>query len=163
MEFELDKLALLCVSKNRILCEDNPCKTKPTPHLAITIHNHIINSSHSHKFLGIIIDNKLKFEEHAAYTLAKGTTYAMACKCIISPIKGRLFFTLTYFCIYMADIWCAGLISKGRGQKGKGRGIRGFSLQMVQVQRMATLLIISRLRSSATDLLDSHTNILPFH
>ncbi|KIK34523.1 hypothetical protein CY34DRAFT_48425, partial [Suillus luteus UH-Slu-Lm8-n1] len=64
---------------------------------------------------------------------------------------------------YAADIWCAGLVSKGRGRKGGGRGARGFSSQMARVQRMATLLITGGLRSSATDLLDSHANVLPVH
>ncbi|KAG2739808.1 hypothetical protein P692DRAFT_20687733, partial [Suillus brevipes Sb2] len=80
---------------------------------SITIRNHIINPSHSHKFLGVIIDDELKFKEHAAYALAKGTTYAMACKRMISPTKGihgqlmrRLYESVVVpKMTYAADIW----------------------------------------------------------
>jgi len=50
--------------------------------------------------------------------------------------------------LYAVDIWCAGLISKGRGKKGGGRGARGFTSQLARVQRMAMLLITGGLRSS---------------
>lgn len=59
-------------------------------------------------------------------------------------------------------LWCTGLIAKGRGRKGGGRGARGFMSQMARVQRIATLLVTEGLRSTATDMLDIHTNILPF-
>lgn len=64
--------------------------------------------------------------------------------------------------LYAADVWCAGLVEKGRGKKGKGRGARGFASQMARVQRMATISIAGGLRSSPTDMLDAHANVLPF-
>jgi hypothetical protein len=65
-EFELDKTALLCLSKHRVPSKDNPRKTVPAPRPSITIRNHTIDLSHSHRFLGVIIDDKLNFKEHAA-------------------------------------------------------------------------------------------------
>jgi hypothetical protein len=123
-----------------------------------------------HKFLGVIIDQNLNFKEHAAYAMAKGTTYMMTCLRIIRPTRGihgklvkRLFESVVLpQMLYAADIWCAGLIAKGRGRKGGGRGARGFASQMARVQRMATLLITGGLRSTATDVLDTHANVLPF-
>ena len=64
--------------------------------------------------------------------------------------------------LYAADMWCAGLVAKGRSKKGGGRGTRGFATQMAKVQRMATLSITEGLRSTATDMLDAHANVLPF-
>jgi ribonuclease HI len=63
--------------------------------------------------------------------------------------------------LYTADVWCARLVTKGRGKKGRGHGARGFTLQLAQVQHMAMLSITGGLRSSASDLLDIHANILP--
>ncbi|KAG2148674.1 uncharacterized protein EDB93DRAFT_1103730 [Suillus bovinus] len=135
----------------------------------IVIQGHTIHPSKSHKVLGVIIDQDLNFKEHAAHAMEKGTKYVMACNHMIKPTKGihgRLMNRL-YKCVvlpkmlYAADIWCANLVSKGRGKKG-GRGARGFASQMARVQRMATLNITGGLRSSASDMLDSHTNILPF-
>lgn len=136
----------------------------------MTIRNHTIHPSKSHKFLGIIVDEDLNFKAHAAHALAKGTKYAMACNRMIRPTKGihgRLMKRLYEGVIipnmlYAADVWCAGLVAKGRGKKGGGRGARGFASQMARVQRMAMLSITGGLRSTASDMLDAHANILPF-
>ncbi|KAG2143840.1 uncharacterized protein EDB93DRAFT_1088041, partial [Suillus bovinus] len=59
--------------------------------------------------------------------------------------------------LYAADVWCAGLVEKGKGKTGGGGGD-----VMARVQQMATLLVTGGLRSTATDTLDMHANILPF-
>jgi ribonuclease HI len=141
----------------------------PSLRKPITIQNHTIQPSKSHKFLGIIIDENLNFKEQAAHALAKGTKYVMACTRMIHPTKGihgklmkRLYEgVIVPKMLYAMDIWCVGLISKGRGKKGGGRGARGFTLQLARVQRMATLQITGGLRSSPSDMLDAHANILP--
>jgi hypothetical protein len=63
--------------------------------------------------------------------------------------------------LYAADVWCADLISKGRGKKSRGRGMRGFTSQMARVQGMAAIFITSTLHSTPNDLLLAHANILP--
>lgn len=57
-KFELDKTALVCLSRKRIADEDNPGKSKPAHRPSITIGNHVIRPSRSHKFLGVIIDDE---------------------------------------------------------------------------------------------------------
>lgn len=64
--------------------------------------------------------------------------------------------------LYAADVWCLGLIAKGRGKKNAGRGAQGFTLKMEQVWRMIITMITDGMRTTATDILDAHTNILPF-
>ncbi|OAX34216.1 hypothetical protein K503DRAFT_652300, partial [Rhizopogon vinicolor AM-OR11-026] len=64
--------------------------------------------------------------------------------------------------LYAADVWCSTLISKGQGKKVGGRGARSFATKMARVQRMANTMIIEDMRTTATDLLDAHANILPF-
>ncbi|KAG2745195.1 hypothetical protein P692DRAFT_201841332 [Suillus brevipes Sb2] len=140
-EFELDKTALVCLSRKRVEDEDNPGKTKPAHRPSITIGNHVIRPSHSHKFLGVIIDDELRFKKRMI-RMTKG----------IKVIPKML---------YAADIWCTDLISKGRG-KSRGRGARGVVSQMARVHRMAAILTTGAMCSTATDLLDAHANILPF-
>jgi hypothetical protein len=82
-EFKLEKTALICLSRKRIPDEQNPRKTTPECRPAITIRKCTIQPSKSHKFLGMIIDKNLNFKEHAAYALAKGTKYALACMRVI--------------------------------------------------------------------------------
>jgi hypothetical protein len=55
-EFELDKTALICLSKQRIPSTDNQHKTVPAPRPPIVIQGHTIQPSKSHKFLGVIFD-----------------------------------------------------------------------------------------------------------
>ncbi|KAG2108905.1 uncharacterized protein F5147DRAFT_525901, partial [Suillus discolor] len=124
----------------------------------------------SHKFLGVIIDQELRFKEHADYALAKGTKYTLACNRMIRPTKelrGKWMRRLYQGVIipkmlYAADIWCAGILAKEKSNKAGGRGARGFASQMARVQRMAALLITGAMHSTPTDLLDIHANIKPF-
>lgn len=137
-DFELDKTALLCISRKRIPDPNSRNKTLPVPHLPITIRNHIIEPSRLHKFLSIIVVDKLTFKEHATYALAKGTRYMMACQRMTRAVKGvhsRLLKKLYKGVVipkmlYAADVWCSGLISKGRGKKNAGRGARGSASKM---------------------------------
>ncbi|KAG1886669.1 hypothetical protein F4604DRAFT_1521183, partial [Suillus subluteus] len=129
-----------------------------------------IQPSHSHKFLGIIIDEELRFKEHGAHALAKGTAYAMACNRMVKPTKGvrgtlmkRLFEGVVLpKMLYTADVWCSGLLPRGRSRRVNGRGTRGFASQMARVQRMASLLITGGMHSTASDVLDAHADLLPF-
>ncbi|KAG2051728.1 hypothetical protein BDR06DRAFT_983476 [Suillus hirtellus] len=159
-EFELDKTALVCLSRKHIPDTNNPRKTVPVPRPPITISGHTIHPSSSHKFLG----------EQAASALAKGTKYTLACSRMTrmtKGIKGRWMRRLYEGVIlpkmlYAADIWCAGLISKGRGKKSGGRGTRSFTSQMARVQRMVALLITGAMHSTPNDLLLAHANLPPF-
>jgi len=135
-EFELEKTALICLSRKRIPNPESPRKTIPSLRKPITIRNHTIQPSKSHKFLGIIIDKNLNFKEQAARALAKGTKYAMACTRMIRPTKGihgklmkRLYEgVIVPKMLYAADVWCAGLISKGRGKKGRRKRRQGIRI-----------------------------------
>jgi hypothetical protein len=130
----------------------------------------MIQLSKSHKFLGVIIDENLNFKKHATLALAKGTKYVMPCNRMIRLTKGikshlmrRLYKGVVIpKMLYAADVWCAGLVVKGKGKKLNSRGAQGFASQMVRVQRMAALLIMGRMRFTAMDILDTHANILPF-
>jgi hypothetical protein len=59
VEFELDKTALLGVSRARVPDPQSKRKTIPSPCPPITIQDHTITLSKSYKFLGVFIDNEL--------------------------------------------------------------------------------------------------------
>ncbi|KIJ57559.1 hypothetical protein HYDPIDRAFT_104102 [Hydnomerulius pinastri MD-312] len=63
--------------------------------------------------------------------------------------------------LYGADIWCVGLLERGKGEKDGGWGARGFSKKMKRVQRLSALMITGGMRSTATDLLNAHADLLP--
>lgn len=94
----------------------------------------------------------------------------MACSRMTKPTKGihgRLLKKLYEGVVipkmlYAADVWCAGLLKKGKGKKNGGRGARGFAAKMTRVQQMATSMIMGGMCSTATDVMDTHANILPF-
>jgi hypothetical protein len=146
-EFELDSTALVCLSRKRVADENNPGKSKPAHRPPITIGNHVIQPSRSHKFLGIIIDDELRFKEHAAYALAKGTKYKMTCQRMIRMTKGmkgrwmrKLYKGVVIpKMLYAADIWCTDLISKGKGKHGS-RGARGFASLWCRIAKISQIL-----------------------
>ena len=87
-EFELDKTALLCVTRGRAPDPNNRGKSIPVPRPGITIQGHRIEPGKSCKFLGVIMDDELRFKEHAAYAIAKGTGYVLACGRMTRVSKG---------------------------------------------------------------------------
>src|SRR5882724_9203756 len=60
---------------------------------------------------------------------------------------------------YMADVWYTPVYSMA-GNKRKS-GVVGFSCRMATVQRLASVAIMGALRTTATDVLDMHANLLP--
>ena len=74
--FEIDKFALLHLSRKCEPDPNRPGKQRPIPRPALTLTDHTITPSASHKFLGVILDQALNFKEHANYTLGKGVMYA---------------------------------------------------------------------------------------
>ncbi|KAG2032021.1 hypothetical protein BDR03DRAFT_874749, partial [Suillus americanus] len=123
----------------------------------------------SHKFLGVIIDKELRFKQHAAQALAKGTTYTLACNRMIKTTKGvkgkfmrKLFDSVILpKMLYATDIWCLDILTRGKDKKTGGRGTRGFALQMMRVQRMTSLLIMGGMHTTASDITNVHANLLP--
>ncbi|KAF8424398.1 hypothetical protein L210DRAFT_3359087, partial [Boletus edulis BED1] len=123
----------------------------------------------TYKFLGVIIDEELRYKEHAAYAIAKGTKYVLACgrmsrtsRGIRSRMMKRLYEAVAIpKMLYAIDIWGTDLLKRGRGKKEKGWGARGFAKQIDKVQRLATLLITGGMRSTATDTLFAHSDLPP--
>jgi hypothetical protein len=62
--------------------------------------------------------------------------------------------------LYTIDKWGTELLRKGRGKREKGWGVQGFATQINKVQRLAALLVTRGMRTTATDILLAHANLL---
>jgi len=73
---KVDKFALLHLSCKHKQDLTHPGKQRPISCPPLTLTNHTINPSISHKFLSIFLDQTLNFKEQANYALGKGEKYA---------------------------------------------------------------------------------------
>ncbi|KAG5733033.1 putative 115 kDa protein in type-1 retrotransposable element [Termitomyces sp. T112] len=141
-------------------------EAKPATRPTVTIGGTAIRMETSHKFLGVILDQELRFKEHAAYAQGKGTAAAMQTKRLVKVNGGvsgslarRLYEAVVVpNMLYAADVWCA---SGVRMEDGTRQKARGFLEKMQRVQRMGALQITGALRTTPTDLLEAHAGIEP--
>ncbi|KNZ77457.1 Putative 115 kDa protein in type-1 retrotransposable element R1DM [Termitomyces sp. J132] len=141
-------------------------KAKPATRPTVTIGGTAIRMETSHKFLGVILDQELRFKEHVAYAQGKGTAAAMQTKRLVKVNGGvsgslarRLYEAVVVpNMLYAADVWCA---SGVRMEDGTRQKARGFLEKMQRVQRMGALQITGALRTTPTDLLEAHAGIEP--
>ena len=75
--FEHDKAALLGTTRRRQPDPISPSRTIQLPRPTIQIEGHTIEPSATVKYLGVIIDEELQFNDHTTYTLAKGTKWIL--------------------------------------------------------------------------------------
>ncbi|KAI6016452.1 hypothetical protein BKA83DRAFT_4002678, partial [Pisolithus microcarpus] len=76
--------------------------------------NTTIMPSRSHQFLGVMVDQSLHWNTHAAHTLTKGTAYVLQIGCILSANKGllanllcQLYLTVAVpKMLYAVNVWC---------------------------------------------------------
>ena len=155
VNFEMDKNTLVQCSQRREKPSANSRKTSPVKHVPITIDGRVTKPVKSHKFLGIIIDKELHFKEQLANAVAKGTKYALTCRCLTKPslgVKSRFNHLLFNSIIipkmlYGVDIWGMRMVAKlGKraGRKGQGRVLK-------RVLRMHTITASGAMRTTARD------------
>ena len=162
--FATDKFALIGFSRKRERDPNNPRKTIPRTRPAIHINGAEIKPTAYHKFLGIMLDEELRFKVHADYALKKGATWLSQYRRLAKPTRGvALKYMRRYYLtvalpkmLYAADIFLA------KGTAG-AKGARGMIGKLARVQREAAILITGAMRTTATDMLDVHANIIPFN
>ena len=62
--------------------------TKQATGLPMDIRGTVIKPSTSHKFLGVIVDEHLKWKHHINYAISKGTAYTLQLRCLATASKG---------------------------------------------------------------------------
>jgi hypothetical protein len=142
-------------------------QTKQPPTRIRIDDEHEVTMTSSHKFPGIILDDKLHFQKHAAYALGKGERWISQVKRLAKVMKGmhrahaqRLYYSVAIpSMLYAADVWCPQPVISLNTRKKEG--MKAAIWKMEAVQRKATLLATAGLRTTPTDLLFAHANMLP--
>jgi hypothetical protein len=146
--FEIDKFALLHLSRKLEPDPNRPGKQRPLSRPPLSLANHTINPSPSHKFLSVILDQNLNFKEQANYTLGKGAKYAAQLRRLAQKhrgVPGRLARNLHNAVVmpkmlYAAEVWCTPIRDPAPGKKKK-RGSTAIATKLAHVQRTSTIFI----------------------
>ena len=127
-----------------------------------------IKPAKSHKFLGVIIDHKLRGTEHAAYALRKATNRVQCIRRLasvsygLSPHYARtLYFSVVIpSMLYAADTFL--LPIRNILDEKHEHGTVGIINKLQRIQRSMAIFITGGMVSSPTDVLDAHAGLLPF-
>ena len=145
-------------------CTHNEKKYKP---LSLTIGPHIIEPTDSARYLGIIIDRRLRWREHVDSAVAKGTaavlavarlsrpTFGLPHKHIRSLVQSVVFPKMEYG----LTVWYTPVRHVEGGSRRKGSV--GLARRLGKVQRLASRIICGAFKTTATDFLDYHAHLPP--
>lgn len=158
--FSLDKFGL-------INCKAQPKRIGLGPPLQLSDGTEIAPTDH-HRFLGVLVDQGLKFKQHVAAAYAKGSRLVSQIRRLAKARNGltlavvrRLYLAVVVpSVLYAADTF----LTPVRRLTGHVRkhGSVGHIRRLATIQRQALLAMTGALRSSPTDALEAHARILPF-
>ncbi|QRW09851.1 Reverse transcriptase from transposon X-element protein [Ceratobasidium sp. AG-Ba] len=166
-EHEYEKTALIGFSRR-------PGEVRPP----ITIAGIEIQPSRSHRFLGVIFDQQLRWKEQAAKAVATGAAWVGQIKRVARLNHGFSAHVMRrlHQCVlipqitYAADVWFTPVVrskKKPRDELEQGErnprdlGSVGFARKLATVQRQSAIAITGALRTTSNMALDAHANILP--
>ncbi|KAM5544129.1 hypothetical protein V8D89_002178 [Ganoderma adspersum] len=135
--------------------------------LPLQIDGHTINPSESAKYLGIIVDRRLRWHEHVEEAIAKGTAAVLAVGRLARPTFGlphqyarRLFKAVVCPRLeYGLPVWYT-LVCRRDGSH-RATGSVGIARRIGKVQRLAGLMITGAFKSTSSIFLDYHADLLP--
>jgi hypothetical protein len=159
LPFEFNKLALIDFVHS--------CRSIARPSLALP--NIIISPSKSTKYLGIILDQNLNWNEQLVYVQEKGSKWAVQIQRAIRPswdltprAACRLYVRVAIpHILYGANVWCIPIHEEHKGGRCKG-SIHAIS-KLTTMQRARALAITSGYHTSPTDTLNAHASVLLMH
>jgi len=166
--YEFQKFVAMLMSRRWIEDPEGGSRKVKHPPLTIQIDDeHEVTTSKSHKYLGVIMDNELRFKEHAAYALAKGTKWVGQVKRLskmargMHGMHGRTMYNAVALpsMLYAADVWCSPPMKIDGGKKTRGMG--GAIAKLETVQRKAAIQATGALRTTPTDMLFAHADMTP--
>jgi len=74
--YDLVKSGAIAATRKKLVDPDNPRKRIKQPPVVIKLDDqHLVTTTPAQKYLGVIIDSKLRFKEQAAYAIGKGTKW----------------------------------------------------------------------------------------
>ena len=161
--FAINKFGLIGFTRRREKDERGQAKMKPIQRPKLQLRDHTIEPKSSHKFLGIIMDQELRFKEQNMYALQKGTKWLEQYKRLASGTKGISAKYMKRYCytvalpkmLYAADIFLV-------PETENSRGTKNFITMLGRVHRQALLHITGAMKTTATDILEAHADIPQF-
>ena len=154
---EYSKLALIDFA--------HPGVKKPRPPLVLP--GVTLKPSQNAKYLGIVLDQNLKWTQQVANICGKGSKWAAQIKRLTRPTWGltpkgarKLFVSVALpRILYGIDVWCTPI--HGRNAKGSRKGSVAAIKKLASVQRAGALAVTGGFKTSPTDTLDAHAALLP--
>lgn len=115
------------------------------------------------------MDQHLNWKEQEAYATKKGMQWAAQIRRAVRPDWGltpkfaRCMYTGVVLprILYAADVWAPPVYKKEQGTKPTAN--KRFTTRLASIQRAGALAIVGGLRTSPTDILCTHVDILPAH
>jgi len=157
--FKYNKLALIDFAHSNKKIERPP----------LTLPDITIKPTKSAKYLGIMLDQGLRWNEQLTYVQEKGSKWAAQIRRAARPSWGltpkaarKIFIGVALpRILYGAETWCIPAYNSTNG--GKKKGSLGAIDKLTKTQRAGTLAITGGLHISPTDSLNAHAATLPMH
>ena len=165
--FEPSKMALVGFSRKRKPDPQRHSKSVPEPRPSLQLRDAIIKPSPTHKYLGVIFDQELRWREQTEHAVAKAAKWTLQFRRLTRPSTGiRPKFMRQLYCVvaiprftYAADVWYAPVSHGAQGTRATGSV--GATKWLESIQRIAITAISGALCTMATDVMEAHTNLPP--
>ena len=141
-KFEIDKFRVMGLTRRRESDPSRELKTRPLQRRPIFLRGVNVPAIASHKFLGVMLGQELRWKEHCQYAMQKGVKWVTQYCRLTKAMKGvstkyiRWFFMSVAIprMMYTAELF---LIPGS----GVSKGSKGFISRLAKIQRQATLHI----------------------
>jgi hypothetical protein len=156
--FKLSKLAVLHCTPRKVADDSYP---------VLQLRDAVITRVAEYKYLGILVNQHLNWKSQLAHSVAKAKAWLLQVRRYTRPSTGLS-------AVYMCHLYISVAIPKitygleawymppflPEGKRVRRGNVKALT-ELSKLQQIATLSISGALHSTATDLLDGHTNILP--
>ena len=163
--FEPSKMALVGFSRRRKTDPLFPGKMTPEHRPDLHLHGAVIKPSPTHKYLGVIFDQELRWREQVECVTGMAAKWTLCFHRLMKSSFGiwsRLMRQLYHAVAipqftYAADVWYTPITRAAWGTRASG--LVGATKCLESVQRIAVTAITGALRTTATDVMEAHANI----
>ncbi|KIJ27985.1 hypothetical protein M422DRAFT_116029, partial [Sphaerobolus stellatus SS14] len=133
--------------------------------LPINFNGTVVEASETAKYLGLVMDQKLKWKEQVEKARRKVEATGLVVGRLARPTFSmlhsmvvRLYYAAVFpRMAYALEVWYRPVLDT------EGSGSVGFAALLGKVQRMMTRTITGGFKSTATDTLEYHAHLAPIH
>ena len=144
-----------------------PGKTICEPRPSFTYEDVAILPSTEHKFLGVFLDKELRWNVQGEKAIAKAVKWMLLACRLTKPSTGvQATYMRQLYCTvaipkltYAVDVWYMP-VQKKEGRKKAMESV-GLVCKLTSVQWLATIAITGAMRTTASNILEAHANVLP--